>query len=367
MRGYGALAVEEEEGADASARPGPVGLQAALLMSLSAACFATNALFIKLLGTRYSAASFELVLARGVTALLLNIVVLARMDVGESAAVGSSTGARCSVSRLLMRERGGNGLLLALRAGFGFCGVACDYYALVSLPLPVASVLIFTSPVWAALGASAVLGEPLRPAHVAALSCCLCGVVLVVWQPQPVALPAPWALRPCAVAVLGAMLNAAAFVTMRAIGTREPTPVTVQAYLLVCSSAAPLAMLAAGQAWVSPAPREIGTFALIGVLGLLGQDTMTRSFQLAPAGPASLFRYLEVVLAFVYGRWVLGQRASVHSWAGAALVVAACVASAAPDRAVKEPRSHAERARARHCEGATCEDYGVRLDSKSSW
>ena len=335
-------------------------LQAALLMSLSALCFATNALCIKLLGRRYGGSSFELVWARGMTALVLNIAVLARMDSGGASAggggqqqeEGKSGGetaaavrrgcARSCISRLLMRERGGSGRLLALRAGFGFCGVACDYYALVMLPLQVASVLIFTSPVWAALGARVALAEPLRAAHGAALCCCMCGVVLIMWQQQQQQQqqqqpPPASALFPCCVAVLGAMLNASAFVTMRAIGSAERAPVTVQAYLLACSLAAPVGMAVAGQPWVAPALHELGLFGVIGVLGLAGQQCMTRSFQLQAAGPASIFRYLEVVFAFVYGRWVLHQRASESSWLGAALVIAACACAAPARRAPKAP------------------------------
>jgi drug/metabolite transporter (DMT)-like permease len=113
----------------------------------------------------------------------------------------------------------------------------------------VASVLIFTSPVWASLLALAFLGEPLRPAHAAALACCLTGVALTAFQPpsleaslasasasaraatdsQPLLAPlAPPPLVPCAVAVVGAVLNASAFVTIRTVGEREPPAVVVQ-------------------------------------------------------------------------------------------------------------------------------------------
>jgi hypothetical protein len=118
-----------------------VSLRAAALMSLSAACFATNALCIKLLGKRFSHSSFELVFARGATALLLNTAILMRMqrppateeesmsgaEVAERRGGGASA-ARRAASALLLRERGGHGRLLLQRACFGFCGVACDYY-----------------------------------------------------------------------------------------------------------------------------------------------------------------------------------------------------------------------------------------------
>jgi hypothetical protein len=170
-----------------------VSMEGGLLMTLSAACFATNALLIKLLGARYAASSLELVWVRGITAMVINCGMLhtgggaTRVQASEHAAsnygtaddsssgntvaTNPSSSCMCCIGRMFLpivgnaattanaNSRGIAALsvpmLLAMRAAFGFCGVACDYYAIVHLPLPVSSVLIFTSPVWASFIAHA--------------------------------------------------------------------------------------------------------------------------------------------------------------------------------------------------------------------
>jgi drug/metabolite transporter (DMT)-like permease len=217
---------------------------------------------------------------------------------------------------------------------------ACDYFAISSLSLPVASVLIYTSPVWAAFIAFIFLNEPLSFQHLLAAVSCMGGVLIV--QPCHYSAGSSSAatgpeLWPCFVAVLGAVLNASAFCTIRAIGDRVSGVQIVQAYLVACSVFSPFLMLLTSEPWVPPHANELLNFVGIGVFGAVAQITMTWSFQLEKAGFAAVFRYMEVVFAFIFGRWVLHEPTDRYSVGGAALVVLACSLVALHNASAAEP------------------------------
>ena len=131
-------------------------------------------------------------------------------------------------------------------------------------------------------------------------------------------------LWPCLVAVLGAAFNASAFCTIRAIGDRVSGVQIVQVYLVACSICSPFVMLLISEPYVPPHTSELLSFVGIGIFGAVAQITMTWSFQLEKAGFAAVFRYLEVVFAFIFGRWLLHEPTDRYSVGGAVLVVLAC-------------------------------------------
>ena len=131
-------------------------------------------------------------------------------------------------------------------------------------------------------------------------------------------------LWPCFVAVLGAAFNASAFCTIRAIGDRVSGVKIVQAYLMACSVCSPFVMLLVSEPYVAPHASELLSFVGIGIFGAVAQITMTWSFQLEKAVFAAVFRYLEVVFAFIFGRWLLHEPTDRYSVGGAVLVVLAC-------------------------------------------
>ncbi|HEX6631353.1 MAG TPA: DMT family transporter [Gemmatimonadaceae bacterium] len=212
---------------------------------------------------------------------------------------------------------------LVLRGVFGFCALLCFYYALAHLPIADATVLQYMNPVFTALLATLLLGERLLLGEVAATVVSLAGVVLVA---RPSALFGGAAALPLpvvAVALLGALCSAAAYVTVRSIGRAEHPLVVVFYFPLV---SVPLSLPLVLRHWVWPTPREWMVLAGVGLATQIAQVYLTRGLQLEPAGRATAVGYLQVVFAAAWGLLFFGERPGLWTVGGTLLVVAGTLA-----------------------------------------
>ena len=189
--------------------------------------------------------------------------------------------------------------VLLLRGLLGFAALSCFFYALVHLPLADATVLQYTNPVWTALLAAWVLGERMRRWEVGVVLASLAGVVLIA---RPSVLFGADAARldaaAVAVALLGSLFSAAAYVTIRKMGQTEHPLVIVFYFTLVTVPAAIPGTLA-GAVW--PTPLEWVALLGVGLTAQAGQIYLTRGLQLEPAGRATAVGYLQIVFAALWG------------------------------------------------------------------
>jgi drug/metabolite transporter (DMT)-like permease len=264
-------------------------------MALAAFFFSVMSLLVRVAGTRLPSA--QIVLARAAVSLVISFWMLRAAGVSPW---------------------GKNRRTLALRGLFGFGGLNCFYWALVHLPLAEATVLQYTNPVFTALLAVPVLGERLRRRHLASVALSLAGVVLVarpatLFGGAGAALPA----LPVAVALLGAALSAAAYVTVRKAGGSEHPLVVVFWFPLV---ATPLALPAALGAWVQPAGVEWLVLLGVGVSTQIAQVFMTRGLLLETAARATAASYLQVVFAAGWGALLLAEAPDLATGLGSALI-----------------------------------------------
>src|SRR5690606_4712848 len=139
----------------------------------------------------------------------------------------------------------------------------CFFWAVVHLPLAEATVLQYLNPVLTALLAGLLLGEQLRRRELLSVGISMLGLLLVT---RPAFLfGGGRGLDPLAsgVAILGAALSAAAYVTVRKIGTREHPLVIVFWFPLV---ATPLSLPAVLPVWTWPSPTEWLLLLAVGAL-----------------------------------------------------------------------------------------------------
>ncbi|MDF1502772.1 DMT family transporter [Roseisolibacter sp. H3M3-2] len=279
-----------------SSRPG--GLRH---MALSAFWFSVMALCVKLGGRRLP--SQELVLVRAVLTLGMSWAALRRAGL----ALRSDDPAR---QRALLA-----------RGAFGCLGLTCFYASLVRLPLAEATLLQYTNPIWASVLAAALLAERVGRREALCLAASVAGVVLVV---RPAALLGAGGsaipLGAVAVALLGSLGSAAAYVTIRKLGTAEPAPrVTLYLPLVTVPLTVPLAV--AG--WVWPTPREWAVLVAMSVATQLAQVQLTKGLQREPAARATAVGYLQLVFAAAWGWLVFAERPTAWTAAGALTIVAA--------------------------------------------
>ena len=220
----------------------------------------------------------------------------------------------------------GNELKLLLRGAFGVGGLGCWVWMLSNVSLSDAAGITFLNIPLTALFARIFLKEPYSPLDAATGLLGLCGVVLVA---QPAALfgeatpgVASQPLSPVAVLVglCGACLSSGAFLSIRNLGGEDVYVVTLWFSLLGCLLS-PFLMLATSGGWQQiPSPMHSLLLCGVGASGFLGQLMMNFGMGIAPAGPASVMRYLDLINALWMQSLLLHDVPNVLKWVGSLLV-----------------------------------------------
>ncbi|KAJ2813653.1 hypothetical protein H4S07_000523 [Coemansia furcata] len=270
-------------------------LKGYVLMAASALGFAANSACVKALA-RLGFPSLEIVFARSVLQLGLGLLGCLFYR----------------ISPLGAEQRP----WLVLRGAAGAFGNACFFYAVTVMTLADATVVFFTGPVFSALFASWMLGEPYGAFDRGASVICLLGIVMVV-RPEG---QMGWG---AVAALAGAMSGALAYCVVRRVGRGVHSMVHV-VYFGALSFVGSLVMMFLVQVPKVPAtPEEWLLMAMVGVFAFAGQALLNRGLQLAPTGPATLMRNLDVVFAFVLGIALFDE---IPRWTGVlgALVIVSC-------------------------------------------
>ena len=208
--------------------------------------------------------------------------------------------------------------LLVVRGLLGFAALSCFYYALVHLPLADATVIQYTNPAFAAVFAVLVLGERMRAREIVCVAMSICGVLLVA---RPGFLFGGAAgLDPLAVAVAlsGAVLSAAAYVTVRVLASEHHLVVIF--YFAVISTLGSLPLTAMNV--VVPRPADVLVLLGIGVSTQLGQVFMTKGLHLERTGRATATSLVQIVFAGLWGALFFSQLPGPLGLAGAGLIIA---------------------------------------------
>ena len=190
-------------------------------------------------------------------------------------------------------------------------------YAIQSTTIANAVFLFSASPFLAAVLGRLILGERVRPATWAAIALALAGVALMVRE--GLAAGAGWGN----LAALLSSLGFAAFTVTLRHGRRDNQ---MQATLLGAVFAVVVAALVVGVAGsgLAVSLRDALLSAAMGA-GLLaaGLILYTLGSRTIPAAETTLLSLVEVMLAPVWAWWLLGEGASVGTFAGGAIVLVA--------------------------------------------
>ncbi|KAJ1769268.1 hypothetical protein IW140_005077 [Coemansia sp. RSA 1813] len=295
-------------------------LKGYIFMALSALGFATNSACVKALAVA-DFPSLEIVFGRSVVQLGLGLLWCLYYGISPIGPVGHGSWA---VRRLLL-----------LRGAAGAFGNACFFYAVTKMTLADATVVFFTGPVFSAIFASMLLGEPYGVFDRVASAVCMLGIVLVlkptmVFGPQTLEADGGDQMRGAAAALVGAMSGALAYCVVRKVGRGVHSMVHV-VYFGFLSMVGSTAAMYAGAQRTPPvrAPGSVYEWTVMGMVGafaFFGQALLNRGLQLAPAGPGTLMRNMDVVFAFLFGITLFGEVPDWISVAGAVVIVGCTVA-----------------------------------------
>jgi drug/metabolite transporter (DMT)-like permease len=272
-------------------------------MARSALWFAVMSTLVKMASTQMP--TMQIVFGRGVVTLVLGALVLWRAG---------------------LRPFGTRPRLLLLRGLLGSCALVCFYAAVVHMPLAEATVIHQTAPLFTALLAARLLHERIEAAVLVAIVLCLGGVLLIarpgwLFGEQTIGPDFPWLYA--FVALLGAVLSALAYVTVRSLGrTEEPLVVVFYFPLVTVPLVAPFAL----PQWVWPDVYGWLQLVGIGVATQIAQVALTKGLAREPAGRATLVGYLQVAFATLFGVVLFGAWPDGWSIGGMVLILGSLVA-----------------------------------------
>lgn len=265
-------------------------------MALSAFFFAVMAAGAKLLGGRVPPQ--EVILVRGVLNALFMLWLLRRRG-------------------LSWRPRRPG--LLVLRGALGHFALSCYFWSVARQPLATAVLLQQVHPVFTAVLAAWFLAEKPGKRFVPAFLLAGSGVALLV--PRGAAAATEPSLAPLLVGLLGALLSAAAYVTVRDASRTEHEETIVLWFPL---TSVPLAAVGTAlEGPVVPTPADWGWLVFIAAAGQLGQLFLTRGLARVPAGRATLANPLTIAFGALLGWVAFGEPVGLATLAGGAAIVAA--------------------------------------------
>jgi len=208
--------------------------------------------------------------------------------------------------------------LLVLRGLLGYSALSCFFWAVMHLPLADTTTLHFTNPVFGAVLAAIVLKEVLYKLEAALVALSLVGVVMVA-RPEFL-FGGGTGLPPLAVgvALLGAVLSAGAYVTVRRL-TRTNDPLVIVFYFALVSVVGSIPFNLVG--FVPPTGREWLLLLTVGLATLGGQVFVTRALQLEKAVRVMAVGYLQIVFAGLLGLVLFSEAPDLWSVGGAAVII----------------------------------------------
>jgi drug/metabolite transporter (DMT)-like permease len=214
-----------------------------------------------------------------------------------------------------------------LRALAGVSAMYCFFYALSRLQLADGMLLKMTAPLFMPLIALFWLGEQLYKRILIALAIGFLGVVLVLN-------PEGEFNRVALVGLLGGALASLAKVSLRRLGRSEPS-VRVVFYFALLSTL--ISITPMFWVWQTPDLRQWGLFALVGLMGTLGQLLLTRGYAIAKAASISPYTYASVLFGALYGYLFWDETTSLQFFIGALLIALAGILALQGHRRVEAP------------------------------
>lgn len=202
----------------------------------------------------------------------------------------------------------------AVRCAVGLSSMTCMFATLMLLPLAEATTLQFTVPIFATILGALLLGEATGLHRWSAVVLGFVGVVIVA-QPGSGHIP----LAGAATGLAAAFLSASVSILIRRMGSSEP-PATIVFYFSALSMVplVPALLLTMGS-------HDAATWAMlvgVGLIGAVGQLTMTTAISLAPVSVVVPMDYSGLLWATLWGWALFGVLPGGATWLGAPLIAA---------------------------------------------
>ena len=217
--------------------------------------------------------------------------------------------------------------ILFSRTFFGFLGISCSFLAIQFIPIGETIVLMMLSPLWSALGAYLLLGEPWWIKELGATVVSIGGAILVarpaVFFGSDTSIDAVKRFYGITLALLASITAAGAFLSVRVLGTTAKMP---WVNVCFCQSLGYVLFSLPGM-YITGHPFRIelsGTVwlgILVGAsLGVISQIAMTIGMQKEKSATSTAMRMSDVPFSFVWQAIFTNDKVYVTSIFGALII-----------------------------------------------
>ena len=207
---------------------------------------------------------------------------------------------------------------MAGRCLSGTVGLLLNFYAIDHLVLADANMLNKLSPFFAILFSAILLQERLDAAQIVGVVSAFLGALFII-RPSG----AGAALLPSVLGAISGMGAGLAYTFVRKLGKSGERDVRVVFYFSLVSTVITLPyFLVAGKAMSG---RQFLVLMGAGLGGAMGQMFITRAYFYAPARELSVYDYIQVLFAAIFGRILFGQIPDLLSFLGYAVIIGTAI------------------------------------------
>lgn len=278
-----------------------------------------HALALRLAGIALIAALYLLVKLAGESGVALPEIMFWRQALSLPL-IAAVLAAQGELGKLRTRRIGAH----AMRSTLGMTGMLCNFGAALLLPLAEATVLGFTTPLFAVIITAAVLRERVGPWRWAAVAIGFAGV-LVIAQPGQ----APIAPLGAAAGLGAGLVVAVVSFQIRDLGRTE-APSAVVFYFALFGAL----IMAPFLPWFMTAhsPAQWAMLVAMGTVGTAGQLLLTAALRHGAVASVIVMDYTALIWATLFGWTFWGQLPTLATWLGAPLIVVAGLLIAGRER-----------------------------------
>ncbi len=217
------------------------------------------------------------------------------------------------VARRRLDWKGSNRSLLIARGSFGTLALLCFFVTLQHMHLATAVTIQYLSPIFTALIGVFVLHEAVPGRQWFFYALAFAGVFVLKGFDARVS------FFYLLIGIVSAISSGVAYNLVRRLREREE-PIVVVLHFQLVGIAAGLVYLCFD--WVSPRPWEGFCLLMCGVLTQVGQVCLTKALQSERIARVAVLNYIGLVYALIFGVTIFGERYTVQTVFGIALVVA---------------------------------------------
>ncbi len=214
--------------------------------------------------------------------------------------------------------KGNNHALLLARGTFGTIALFCFFVTLQHMRLATAVTIQYLSPIFTALIGVFVLREIVPRRQWLFYGIAFAGVFILK------GFDADISTFYLLVGILSAVCSAMAYNLVRRLRDREEPIVVVLHFQLVGIG---VGLVFTVFQWISPLPWEWFCLLLSGVLTQIGQVCLTKSLQSERIAQVAVLNYIGLLYALLFGITLFGERYTLQTVLGIALVVAGVLLS----------------------------------------